>query len=78
MLDKKAINMLLTLDDARLALVIKKIASDAGIDPSSLNIGPSELAGIRAALSTATDSDISRADELIKNYKSGKKTPHDS
>lgn len=73
MLDKKAVNMLLTLDDAKLALVIRKIAGDAGIDASNLKIGPSEIAGIRSALSSATDSDLSRADELIKSFKNGKK-----
>ncbi len=72
-LDKKAIDMLLTLDDKRLAMVIQKLASDAGIDPSSLNIGAAQLAGIRSALSMATDSDIQRAGELLKNYKTGKK-----
>jgi len=72
-LDKKAIDMLLTLDDKKLALVIQKLASDAGIDPSSLSIGPSQLAGIRSALSMATDNDIQRASELLKNYKTGKK-----
>lgn len=73
MLDKKALDMLLTLDDGKLALVIQKIAADAGVPAQSLNIGPSEIAGIRAALSMATDSDLKRAGELIKNYKNGKK-----
>ena len=73
MLDKRAIDMLLTLDDAKLAMVIKKIAADAGIDPSSVNIGERELAGLRAALSGATDEDIARAGELLKQYKNGKK-----
>jgi hypothetical protein len=73
MLDKRAIDMLLNLDDARLALVIKKLAADAGIDPSALNFGEKELSGLRAALSVATDSDIARAGELLKSYKDGKK-----
>ena len=73
MLDKRAIDMLLCLDDAKLALVIKKLAADAGIDPSAINLGEKELSGLRAALSTATDSDISRASELLKSYKDGKK-----
>ena len=73
MLDKRAIDMLLCLDDAKLALVIKKLAADAGIDPSAVNLGEKELSGLRAALSTATDSDISRAGELLKSYKDGKK-----
>lgn len=73
MLDKKSLDMLLSLDDKRLAMVIGRLASDAGIDPSTLKLGKEELAGIRAALSMATDSDLSRATELIRNYKNGKK-----
>ena len=73
MLDKRAIDMLLSLDDARLGLVIKKLAADAGIDPSALNLGEKELSGLRAALSVATDSDIARASELLKSYNDGKK-----
>lgn len=73
MLDKKAIDMLLTLDDQHLAVIIKKIAGDAGIPADSINIGPAELKGLRAALGMATDGDISRATELIQNYKNGKK-----
>lgn len=71
MLDKKAIDTILTLDDEKLTFVIQRLAASAGIDPSSLKIGKSELDGIRAALSVATDGDIQRFSELIKKYKSG-------
>ena len=73
MLDKRAVDMLLSLDDARLMLVIKKLAADAGIDPGAINIGEKELSGLRAALGSATDSDIRRASELLKSYSDGKK-----
>ena len=72
-LDKNSINMLLSLDDTRLAMVIRQLAQSSGIPADSLKLGQSELAGIRSALSMATDGDISRAAELIKSYKSGKK-----
>lgn len=72
-LDKNSINMLLSLDDARLAIVIKQLAASSGISADSLKLGPGELAGIRSALSMATDGDIARATELIKGYKMGKK-----
>lgn len=75
MLDKRSIDMLLTLDDKRLALVIKRIMSDAGVDTSAISLGQSELAGIRAALSGATDGDLARAAELIQSYKNGKSSP---
>lgn len=74
-LDKKAIDMLLTLDDRRLALVIKKLMADAGVDPASVDLGERELSGIRAALSCATNEDLTRAAELIQSYKSGQKSP---
>ncbi len=70
-LDKNSIDMLLKLDDAHLALIIKKLAADAGIPAANINIGKNELAGIRSALSMATDGDISRATELLENYKKG-------
>ena len=72
MLDKRSVDMLLSLDDERLAQVIARLAGDAGIDPSMIKLGKGELAGIRAALSGATDKDIARAAELIKSYKRGK------
>ena len=72
-LDKNSLNMLLSLDDAHLSVVIKQLASGAGIPAESLYLGPNELKGIRQALSIATDGDISRAAELIKSYKQGKK-----
>ena len=75
MLDKRAVDMLLTLDDRRLALVIKKIMADAGVDPSGINLSERELSGIRAALSGATNEDLSRAAELIQSYKNGQKSP---
>ena len=70
-LDKNSINMLLSLDDARLSTVIRQLASSAGISPNSINLGPKELSSIRQALSMATDGDLSRAAELIKNFKNG-------
>ena len=72
-LDKKSLEMLLGLDDAGLILVIKKLAADAGLDPRSINIGEKEIAGIRAALSSATNGDLSRASELIRQFKNSSK-----
>ena len=70
-LDKNSINMLLSLDDARLSVVIRQLASSAGIPANTLNLGQKELDGIRKALSMANDGDLSRAAELIKNFKNG-------
>jgi hypothetical protein len=71
-LDKKSINMLLSLDDKRLASVIRQLAANAGIPTDNLNLGERELQGVRDALSLAGDGDISRAAELIEEFKKGK------
>ena len=72
-LDKNSINMLLSLNDERLAVVIRQLASNAGIPSDALNIGPRELKNIRDALSLAGDGDISRAAEIIEQFKNGNK-----
>lgn len=71
-LDKNSIEMLLRLDDAHLALIIKKLAADAGIPTQNLKLGKNELDGIRSALTMASDGDISKAAELIEKFKNGK------
>ena len=72
-LDKNSINMLLALDDEHLSVVIRQLAASAGINANSINLGEKELRSIRHALSIATEEDISRAAELLKNFKNGKK-----
>ncbi len=72
-LDKKAIDMLLSLNDAQLLSIVGRLAKDAGIDPSSIVLSSAQISGLRQALSMATDGDIARASELIKSYKAGKK-----
>ncbi len=69
MLDKKSVEMLLRLPDEHLILIIKKLASDAGVDVKNINITKEQLGGIRSALSLATDSDLQRASELLQNYR---------
>lgn len=69
MLDKKAIERLLSLDDAALSAVIRQLAQGAGIDATKITLGKTELDGIRKALSLATDGDASHAMDIIKNFK---------
>ena len=70
-LDKNSIDMLLRLDDAHLALIIKKLASDAGLPTDTLNLGKNELMAVRSALSMATNGDISKATELLNSFRQG-------
>ena len=68
-IDRKSLEKLLTLNDRQLGLVIKKIASESGIDPASLNINPNDIASVRSALSGATDEDIKNITQQYEEYK---------
>ena len=69
MLDKNAIERLLSLDDASLTAVIRQLAASAGVNTANLNFGKAELENIRRALSLATEGDTSLAMNIIKNFK---------
>ena len=68
-LDKKTLNMLLSLNDAQLVNIIKTISEKSGLDLSSFNISANDVQSIRRALENASDDDIRRAQENINNYK---------
>ncbi len=69
MLDKNTLEKILKLPDDQLILIIKSLAKESGVDISNLNIGKSQLDGIRNALSTATPEDLQKAGEILKGYK---------
>ena len=68
-IDRKSLEKLLMLNDRQLGIIIKKIASESGIDPSALNINPNDIASVRRALSSATDDDIKRITQQYEDYK---------
>ncbi len=68
-IDRNAINKLLNMNDTRLQAVIRSLADNAGLDLSSFHIGANDIAGIRQALSNATDEDIARAAEQLNHHR---------
>lgn len=64
-IDRKAIDKMLMLSDTKLQAVIRSLADNAGLDLSSFQISADDIAGIRHALSHATDEDITRAAEQL-------------
>ena len=68
-IDRKSLEKLLTLNDWQLGLVIKKLASESGIDPATLNINPNDIASVRRALAGATDEDIRKITQQYEDYK---------
>jgi hypothetical protein len=73
-LDRNAVEQLLSLNDKQLAIVIRKLTAEAGIDPAVIQITPATIAAIRAALSVATDEDLKKASEQLAGLqKNGKR-----
>ena len=52
-IDKKMLDRLLGMNDDQLGDLIRRIATESGIDPAVLGISTENIAAIRAALSKA-------------------------
>ncbi len=68
-LDKQALDRLLQMNDRQLSLIINKLAAESGIDLSSFNMNPSDIASVRQALRCATDEDLRRVSEQYEDFK---------
>jgi hypothetical protein len=58
--NRDSLKKLLALGDEELAEIVREIAAESGVDTTSLVLGKSELAKLRAVLSLASDEDIAR------------------
>ena len=68
-IDRNALNRILGMNDEQLSALITQIAKETGIDPAALGLNPEHIAGVRAALSGATESDIQKLDALYADYR---------
>ncbi len=66
-IDRNALQKLLALSDKQLETVVRKLATDYGLDLSSLNISTDNLKNLRTALQNATDEDLKAISEQFKN-----------
>ena len=71
-LDQKTLQKLLSMNDTQLTAVIRTLADNSGLDLAGFNIRPDDINSIRAALSGATDEDLARAAEQLRNCRKGK------
>lgn len=65
--DRNALNKLLMLNDKQLELVVRKLATEYGLDLSRLQIDPNNIAELRRALRTADDSTLKALGEQLQN-----------
>ena len=57
-LDRKALDRLLSLNDAQLAAVIEKLTREYGVDLSGMNISTADMAALRRTLEGTTDEEL--------------------
>ena len=68
-IDRRSLERLLSMNDRQLTNVINRLAAESGIDMSAFNVDPKDIAGVRRALSTATDEDLRRVTEQYEQFK---------
>ena len=68
-IDKKTLDMLSALPDDSLWKMICAIGAQSGIDLSGVQVRPDDIARLRSTMSTLTDSDVSRALQILESIK---------
>ena len=62
-IDREALTRVQALNDRQLKLLIQKLITQSGMDPSEFHIDPQSVESIRRALRTATDEDLKKIAE---------------
>ena len=57
-LDRKALERLLSLNDAQLAAVIEKLTREYGLDLSGLHLSTADMTALRRTLRVTTDEEL--------------------
>lgn len=68
-IDKKTIDSLCRMSDEKLWGAVRLFASSSGVNLSGRQMDRTEMQRLRRTLMSLTDSDISRALEIMKTYK---------
>lgn len=70
-IDKRMLDRLLSMNDDQLGELIRKIASESGIDPATLGINTENIAAIRSALGSADSADLEQYNQIYNSYRNG-------
>lgn len=74
-IDKKMLDRLLGMNDDQLGDLIRRIATESGIDPAVLGISTENIAAIRAALSNADTQDLAQYNQIYEAYRKNRRQP---
>ena len=70
-IDRRMLERLTTLNDAQLEAVIKKVASQAGIDPAQLGLNTESIQNLRRAMSDVSPEDLQKFQQIYDAYRRG-------
>ena len=68
-IDKRTLQVLLSMNDEQLSALLAKIAKESGITPADFGASPSDLNSIRQALGSATEEDLKRMNAMYADYR---------
>ncbi|MBQ2734448.1 MAG: hypothetical protein IJF33_01310 [Clostridia bacterium] len=68
-LDKKMLDRVLMMNDEQLGELIRRIATEAGVDPAALGLNTQNIQGVRQALGSATEEDVKELNAVYESYK---------
>ncbi len=71
-IDKRKIDMLCSMSDERLWGALKFFASSLGADLSKKRVRAGDMERVRRTLSSLTDGDIARINDLVSVWKYGR------
>ena len=71
-LDRRTLQKMLSLSDEQLTNVIRSLAENSGLDLADFRISPNDINSIRTALSGATDEDLKRATDQLRDFRRNK------
>ena len=63
------------MNDDQLGDLIRRIATESGIDPAVLGISTENIAAIRAALSNADTQDLAQYNQIYEAYRKNRRQP---
>lgn len=72
-IDKRMLDRLLSMNDDQLGELIRKIASESGIDPATLGINTDNISAIRSALGSADSADLEQYNQIYNAYRNGQR-----
>ena len=68
-LDQQTLSRLLTMNDEQLSALVRKLAADAGIQPSELGLDSARIQAIREALGSVTDRDLESLNGIYRDFR---------